>query len=52
MMRALKILDTSTTFTPTFIDAGIWAKKNKECFKKNNKMNNSILLFICSLYFK
>ena len=46
MRRALKILDTSTTFTPTLIDAGIWAKKNKACFKKNNKMNNSILFVV------
>ena len=29
MMRALDILDTSVTLTPTFIDAGMWAKKNK-----------------------
>ena len=29
MIRALKILDTSITLTPTLIDAGIWAKKNK-----------------------
>ena len=29
MGRALKILDTSIALTPTLVDAGIWAKKNK-----------------------
>ena len=30
----LNILDTSITLTPTYVDAGIWAKKNKEYFEQ------------------
>ena len=40
---ALAVMDTTITLTPTFINAGIWAKKNQIIFQTSDNKSKTII---------